>query len=206
MSQHLFGDRILELMKPHETQMEFGERVGVNRNTIASYTRIKDKMPDTEIILKISRSCNVSADWLLGLSEIRSPDISAQAVGKYTGLDGDTIEKLHSLSSETDEAAAIRWLFNRISTTEPGAALAYSLYVYCKMIDNTLYVADKTNPKIGFPITDQMRLSVVLPESENGIGLVPVPPEIIDRAMLDSINNWIITLKKREGENPNGNH
>ena len=97
--QESFGNRLQELFKPDETQEEFGKRVGgINRNTIASYLKNKDKKPDTDILIKISRACNVSTDWLLGLTDQKTPDINLRAVCEYTGLSEKSVEILHSHS------------------------------------------------------------------------------------------------------------
>lgn len=97
--QESFGNRLQELFEPDETQEEFGKRVGgINRNTIASYLKTKDKKPDTDILIKISRACNVSTDWLLGLTDQKTPDSNLRAACEYTGLSEESIQILHSHS------------------------------------------------------------------------------------------------------------
>ena len=45
---------------------------------------------------KIARYFEVSADYLLGLSEAESPDISVRAAVEYTGLTEEAVERLHN--------------------------------------------------------------------------------------------------------------
>ncbi len=112
MSQqnYSFAGRLQELMKDGETQQQFGERVGINRNTIATYFKAKkdgkDRVPDTAIVLKVCRACNVSADWLLGLhqTDTKNADPDMQAVCKYTRLEEEAVTALRMLTEDRGKA------------------------------------------------------------------------------------------------------
>ena len=192
-----FKDNINRLISRYGGVTALSEAIGISRTTI-NYWSKGARIADAEQLISIHEKTGVSIDWLLGLREEATSDTNLQAACEYIGLDEAAVDLLHKLPQNNDEAAAIRWLLNRLITTQTGNSLAYSIYLYCTMLDNVLYVSDAKNPKIGFPITDQMKLSVAIPQTEKGIGLAPVPIKVIDRAMLDNITDWLIELKKLE--------
>jgi len=57
------NDRIKELRKEGETQIEFAERMGTTQASISRY--LNGRQPDRETLIKIASRSNVSLDWLL---------------------------------------------------------------------------------------------------------------------------------------------
>ena len=92
-----FYERFRSLLLPDETQEEMGKRLGLTRNTIAQYYNRK-RVPDAPTLYKICDACNVSADWLLGLSDVKIPDADVQAVSKYTGLTPEALDSLKAMN------------------------------------------------------------------------------------------------------------
>lgn len=67
----VFAKRILTLKK--ERNMKFsdmGELTGINASNFSQWTR-KYQLPNADFIIIIAKAFDVSADWLLGLSEER---------------------------------------------------------------------------------------------------------------------------------------
>lgn len=95
-----FTQRFRSLFMQDETQDQFGKRTGINRNTVAQYFNGKKTSPNAKIIEKLCKSCNVSADWLLGLTpaDVRKPDPTLQAACEYTGLSEKAIENIHEIT------------------------------------------------------------------------------------------------------------
>lgn len=52
-------------------------------------------VPQTEKLVKIAEYYNVSVDYLLGLSDVKSTDPKVKEICEYTGLSEEAIEKLH---------------------------------------------------------------------------------------------------------------
>ena len=102
-----FTERFRSLFRDNETQEEFGKRVGLTRNTVAQYYN-GHRIPDSIHLRKICEKCSISSDWLLGLSDIKKPDASAQGASKYTGLSETALDTIRSIS-EGD------WTGNEIS-------------------------------------------------------------------------------------------
>ena len=79
------------------TQPEFAAALGMDpkkgRSTINNWETRANKVKDDDL-KKIATTFGVSADWLLGLHNIKSPKMEMQAVCKYTGLSEETVQLL----------------------------------------------------------------------------------------------------------------
>lgn len=54
-------------------------------------------MPDAITLIKIAQKCSVSADWLLGLTEVSSKNADIREICEFTMLNEQAICKLHEL-------------------------------------------------------------------------------------------------------------
>lgn len=66
------GKRIRSLRQEYRmTQTQLGEYLGVGKTTISNYEN-ENSFPDNDILVKLSEIFNVSTDYLLGISNMRS--------------------------------------------------------------------------------------------------------------------------------------
>ena len=72
---------------------QFEEETGIKRPTAGLLANGK-RLPGAAMLREICVKCNVSADWLLGISDVKNPKADIQAVCKYTGLSEDAIKAL----------------------------------------------------------------------------------------------------------------
>ena len=72
-----FRERFREL-QGDMSNTEFAELLGMTRQTVGFYCN-GDRIPDALGIKEIAQKCNVSTDWLLGLSSFRSKEDYHQA-------------------------------------------------------------------------------------------------------------------------------
>lgn len=79
-------------------QSQLADRLGVSRGSISFYEN-GDRVPDIEFLFRVSKFFNLSADWLLGLTEVRTQIPEVKAVCEYTGLSEGAVAKLHSSKS-----------------------------------------------------------------------------------------------------------
>ncbi|MDE7431829.1 MAG: helix-turn-helix domain-containing protein [Lachnospiraceae bacterium] len=64
-----FSSRIKELRKKsNQTQSQFAEFIGTTQGALSGYEN-GDRTPSYEILIAIAQKCNVSIDWLCGLSD-----------------------------------------------------------------------------------------------------------------------------------------
>lgn len=94
----VFRERLLSLLGDMTTK-EFAEKVGISRQSMGFYLSGK-RVPDSVILVQICQKCEVSSDWLLGLTDTKSPDTNIAAVIQYTGLTEDNVNALHDLSQD----------------------------------------------------------------------------------------------------------
>lgn len=68
----LFSKRLKELRNDMKlTQKQFAEKIGFTQATLSAYEN-NPKSPSLDIIIDIANKCNVSLDWLCGLSDRKS--------------------------------------------------------------------------------------------------------------------------------------
>lgn len=151
-----FRNAFLKLMGPMTIQ-GFAEKLEISRATVGFYAA-GDRIPDAIGLKKIAEKCDVSADWLLGLSPTPSRDESVKAVCKATGLDtplaeyfingkhGDVrVDAFLTLSdsapSEGNPAAfSPAKLFNSFFTPDALHYLLFQISVYSQMAEHIEYI------------------------------------------------------------------
>lgn len=79
------------------TLQEFADKLEMSRATVGFYSA-GQRIPDALGIKTIAEKCNVSADWLLGLSRAKSVDAEVRQVCKYTGLSERIVRIFHEIN------------------------------------------------------------------------------------------------------------
>lgn len=81
----IFNERFDLLFKESGlSQEEFGKTLGMTKAQVYSYRTAS--LANAEALTKISNVCKVSADWLVGLSEDRSIEITVALHNKFNEL------------------------------------------------------------------------------------------------------------------------
>ena len=104
MSANLFTKRLREL-RGELSQEEFAQKIGTKQTTLSNWER-GFREPNFNGLILISTSCEVSADWLLGLSDDR---------GGASGCGGD--------AEKVQMANKIRELEIKVTTLENALSL-----------------------------------------------------------------------------------
>lgn len=95
-----FPSRLSKIMKERQVSQEkLANALGVKRQTVSLY-KTGQSSPNAEQLCKIAKFFNISSDWLLGISEAKSPDSDIQQICKQTGLSEDIVKYLQ-LSSKS---------------------------------------------------------------------------------------------------------
>ena len=98
----IIGQRINKLLVINNVkQKDLAEYLGVPDNTISYFCNGK-RMPNTEQIKKISDFFNVSSDYLLGISPVRTKDKDVQFICDYVHLNETSINLLHKWYSSSN--------------------------------------------------------------------------------------------------------
>lgn len=74
-----------------QTMAQVRAETGVSASMISDLENDRDRRVDYREIGKLAAHYGVSVDWLLGLTETRSPDPRVQAACRYTGLSENTV-------------------------------------------------------------------------------------------------------------------
>lgn len=96
-----FAQRFSSL-RSGKTQSEFAELLGISRPTVGFYES-GERIPDAITLGRIARICDVSADWLLGLSNVKSVERNIQVAAATLGISGKAAENLARISTETED-------------------------------------------------------------------------------------------------------
>lgn len=91
----VFGERLLKLREERkETQEQLAKAVNITRQSLSRY-ETNERTPNIELIYSIAQHYDVSADYLLGLSEVTSLDNRIQAACEVTGLNSAAMDKMN---------------------------------------------------------------------------------------------------------------
>lgn len=121
----IFAERFLKL-RGEQTQAEFAKQLGISRQTVGFY-EAGQRTPDAMNLRRIAEACNVSADWLIGLSDIQSTKPDIQTSASTLGISGTAAENLTKIArqppriyylAELNRQANIRALNAILESTE----------------------------------------------------------------------------------------
>lgn len=87
-----FQERFKELVG-NSTQEEVAKKINTSRQNVGNWLNGKSR-PDIYALTEISKGFNVSTDYLLGLTDIKSTDTTVQGVCEYTGLNENSVNVL----------------------------------------------------------------------------------------------------------------
>lgn len=96
----IFKERLEELRKlmGNPSNTEFAKTIGISRQTLGFYLN-GDRIPDCETLVQICKKCNVSSNWLLGLSNDTA--IKSHSVDEL-GLSPKSVSVLLSICANED--------------------------------------------------------------------------------------------------------
>lgn len=82
----MFGERIKELrLSLGLNQVEFGKSLNVTKQSVSNWEN-ENIQPSIDMLTKIAKLYSVSADYLLGLQDFRSIDVSGLTNEQITHL------------------------------------------------------------------------------------------------------------------------
>ena len=136
--------RLRELMDGEDFRTEeLANAVGIGSSGVrmwyTGYAR-----PDIEKLPMICKFFEVSADWLLGLSEAQSMDMGSRQISEETGLSDHALMNLMSLNNVPEHPKQGDGIYSQLSAQE-------MLWLINRFIEdiNTVYaIADKANEYI----------------------------------------------------------
>lgn len=83
------------LMESGLTIEEFAKQCKVSRSAMKNY--LDGRLPQSDQLINICKACNVSADWLLGLSDVKSTSADISTVVKTLGITEEAVNTIIDL-------------------------------------------------------------------------------------------------------------
>lgn len=131
-----FANKLKQLReKEGLSQTQLANKLNISRGSI-SYYENKERLPDIDVLLRICKYFNVSADYLIGLSDVASLDTDVQAVCQYTGLSEDSVKRLRiiyngspSLALKNEENIQIIDIVNKLLCDNDFSSIYLKLYL-----------------------------------------------------------------------------
>lgn len=120
----VFATRLREIMKERgENQTTLADKitsqyVTIQRQTLSLYMSGQSR-PDTERLTAICKTLDVSADWLLGLTDYRTADVGMRDACEYFGFTqraGDMVSAIRDarITSQNPIIRRLGWLLNEV--------------------------------------------------------------------------------------------
>ena len=130
----VFATRLRKIMKERgENQTTLADKitsqyVTIQRQTISLYMSGQSR-PDTERLTAIAKALNVSADWLLGISEVKAYNAHWRAVCELTGLSDEAARLIIGLSAprENDPNGRLKNALNAFLSNKKFVSLIMEL-------------------------------------------------------------------------------
>lgn len=140
-TKEIFSKRLLELRESRKlSRQTAADSLQISRASLEYYEKGL-RLPDVCILAKIADFYNVSSDYLLGRSDVKSIDADKQinAACRYTGLSEAALEEIKYLVEKNGEILKINYnidlgnvnLLNVIFETETFQSLVYTVINYC---------------------------------------------------------------------------
>ena len=138
------------------TQKQIADRIGLAISAISSYESGM-RYPSYETLIKLARIFHVSADYLLGLTDVKSADANIASIANYLGLTERSIVALHSyhdIAEKHHNAHMVQKLRILNMLFEPGCELLEHITDYiCFSATHFKNFNDESNDSLT-PISD----------------------------------------------------
>lgn len=122
--------------------------LNVSRQSIGQYCNGASFPPADKIVI-LAQFFNVSTDYLLGLTDVKSTDADLKSICEYTGLSEESIKML---SGECDYFLSYlqeyTYLINQIITSEYGKGVLFLLIKFLRTCKNKAMLYQKHKPII----------------------------------------------------------
>lgn len=109
---NVFKLRLKEL-RGEKSQIEVAKALNISRSAL-SYYESGERTPDINVLYSMAQYFDVTADYLLGLTDMKKPDIEKAAIAKKTGLSErsiDVLQVLKETSGATGSTATDDFLY-----------------------------------------------------------------------------------------------
>lgn len=140
-NREILGERIREV-RGKKSQDTFATELGISRGALSFYENA-ERIPDAEIIHKISESYDVSADYLLGLTDVKTTKTDLKAVCEYTRLNEDAIDALWEHTTNLYSTTSLEGKIKPLDNLDEDELVTYHFLEMQEEVLNTLLVNEE---------------------------------------------------------------
>lgn len=98
----MFAQRLKELrLEKGLSQQELAEKLNISGKTVSGYEN-NVSQPNLDLLIEMARLFNVSVDYILGLSNVKTVDSNIKAINEFTGLSEEAIKTLDYFNHISD--------------------------------------------------------------------------------------------------------
>lgn len=133
----LFQERLKELRGNNKLQ-DIAKNIGISRASLGYYEN-GDRKPDIEVLLKLANYYHVSCDYLLGLTDTRSPDINDRIISQKLGLNEQSVITLTNFKQKSITEPEYAFDTTQAVSTIYLESLNRLLNPECKILTNIMY-------------------------------------------------------------------
>lgn len=130
------------------TQQEAADKIGVTRQNVGRWLAGMNT-PDIEALEKIADAYEVSTDYLLGRTTVKTPNVDLRAICEYTQLSETTVRHLHKISpskyrfpSEADNAEFFEVEIAALNTFIDTAISIRLFYQMANYVDDFIFTQE----------------------------------------------------------------
>ena len=159
----MFEDRLSKLREEMNlNKKEVAKALNMPYTTYLNYEN-NEREPNSETLIQISQFFNVSIDYLLGISEVKTPDATVQQIHKSTGLTEKAIKNIQifCLSSPFGMVHLNRLLEDLSSPYGENHSILYDIILYLHLVN-----AHPVNFGNWFALTSNNRIERINPKKE----------------------------------------
>lgn len=114
MNENQIGARIAALRQSRdESQQAVADSIGVKRETV-KFWESGDRQIKAGDLIKLAQHFKVSADYILGLTEVEAPSTDVRSVCEYTGLSAENVTRLHNAYKGSGFLPMVNFVFNSV--------------------------------------------------------------------------------------------
>ena len=125
-----FATQLREALKLRGmSQANLAKEAKMSEQTISYYAN-GERQPNTDVLIKLSKALNVSADYLLGLQDIKSNDLTIIDIHNKLGLSEETIAKL---------SEQMQYLYDLTGLKTPKEAFEKINFIQRKLVSRLAY-------------------------------------------------------------------
>lgn len=143
-----FGERLGDIMKEKDINGKTLSKItGISTSNISDMLNGKRENPTIKHIIKLSKSLNVSTDYLLGLSDTMSTDLEINNICKKLGLSESAVSNIIQIYENGKTGAILD--IKRGTALQGLLSLDFDILtsLLVEILDYVLFTVDKNSPQ-----------------------------------------------------------